>query len=226
MPAPTRSTIRPHTADTTRGTLRRRLLRWLGGLPFLPLGLAATALPAAAASLRPTPEDDIGPFYPLDWNGDIDADLTKLAGATGTTVEGTPLRVSGAVRDSAGKPVADAAVEIWQADARGRYRHPGVDPRTRDPAFQGFGRTMTDAQGRYSFLTILPGNYGSRPPHIHFRVAQPGRAEFVTQMYFRGNNREGNGYAPPEREALSVDVAPAKAGAPAAATFDIVLTNR
>ncbi|AKU10587.1 hypothetical protein AzCIB_0682 [Azoarcus sp. CIB] len=130
------------------------------------------------------------------------------------------------MRDTAGKPVADAAVEIWQADARGRYRHPGVDPRTRDSAFQGFGRTMTDAQGRYSFLTVLPGNYGSRPPHIHFRVAQPGRAEFVTQMYFRGNNREGNGYAPPEREALSVDVAAAKAGTPAAATFDIVLASR
>lgn len=216
---------RTHGPDATRDTTRRRILRWLGGLPFLPLGLA-TALPASAATLHPTPADDIGPFYPLDWNGDIDADLTKLAGATGTAVEGTPLRVSGAVRDSAGKPVADAAVEIWQADARGRYRHPGVDPRTRDPAFQGFGRTMTDAQGRYSFLTILPGSYGSRPPHIHFRVAQPGRAEFVTQMYFRGNNREGNGYAPPEREALSVDVTAAKAGAPAAATFDIVLAAR
>ncbi|MCC4115114.1 hypothetical protein LLG90_07095 [Aromatoleum toluclasticum] len=210
--------------DTTRGTLRRRILRWLGGLPFLPL--ATTTVPAGAATLRPTPEDDIGPFYPLDWNGDIDADLTKLAGTTGSGVEGTLLRVSGAVRDTTGKPVADAAVEIWQADARGRYRHPGVDPRTRDPAFQGFGRTMTDAQGRYSFLTILPGNYGTRPPHIHFRVAQPGRAEFVTQLYFRGNNREGNGYAPPEREFLTVALTPGKTGAPQSATFDIVLAAR
>lgn len=214
------------THTQTPGTPRRRILRWLTGLPFLPLGWAATALPANASTLRPTPEDDLGPFYPLDWSGDIDADLTKLAGATGTSVEGALLRVGGTVRDTAGKPVADAAVEIWQADARGRYRHPGVDPRTRDSAFQGFGRTMTDAQGRYSFLTVLPGNYGTRPPHIHFRVAQPGRAEFVTQMYFRGNNREGNGYAPPERAALSVDLTPATAGTPAAATFDIVLAAR
>ncbi|NMF91218.1 hypothetical protein [Aromatoleum petrolei] len=211
--------------DTSRHTMRRRTLRCLGGLPFLPLGLAA-AFPTDAATLPPTPEDDIGPFYPLDWGGDIDADLTKLAEATGTTAEGVSLRVGGTVLDTAGKPVADASIEIWQADARGRYRHPGVDPRTRDPGFQGFGRTMTDARGRYSFLTIVPGNYGSRPPHIHFRIAKPGRLEFITQMYFRGNNREGNGYAPPEREALSVDVTPAKGATPATATFDIILAAR
>jgi protocatechuate 3,4-dioxygenase beta subunit len=210
--------------------MRRRLMHWLSGLPLLPFAgsLLAQAPGRTATPLRATPEDDLGPFYPLDWGGDIDADLTRLGNAA-SAAEGRRLQLGGVVRDTRGQPVADAAVEIWQADTRGRYRHPGVDPRTRDAGFQGYGRTMTDADGRYSFLTIMPGNYGSRPPHIHFRVAQPGRAEFVTQMYFRGSNREGNGFAPPEREALTVDLLAADkypADGALSARFDLVLAAR
>lgn len=218
-----------HTPPS-HGSMRRRLMHWLSGLSLLPLAgsLLAQTSDRAAVPLRATPEDALGPFYPPDWGGDIDADLTRLNTA-GTAAEGQRLQLGGVVRDTRGHPVADAAVEIWQADAGGRYRHPGVDPRTRDAAFQGYGRTMTDADGRYTFLTIMPGKYGSRPPHIHFRIAQPGRAEFVTQMYFRGNNREGNGFAPPEREVLTVDlVAQDKSGAngAVAARFDLVLAAR
>lgn len=213
-----------------RDPMRRRLMHWITGLPLLPLaGGLLVPLSGRAAPLRPTPEDDLGPFYPLDWGGDIDEDLTRLASAAGTPANGQRLRLAGVVRDTAGRPVADAAIEIWQADTHGRYRHPGVDPRTRDAGFQGYGRTMTDTEGRYGFLTIMPGNYGTRPPHIHFRVAQPGRAEFVTQMYFRGNNREGNGNAPPGREALTVEaVADGKSGPdrPLSARFDLVLAAR
>ncbi|BAL23114.1 protocatechuate 3,4-dioxygenase [Azoarcus sp. KH32C] len=207
--------------------LRRRLARGLVGLPLLPLaGGVATPHPAHAA-IRPTPEDDLGPFYPPDWSGDIDGDLTRLASNSNAPAEGKRLRVSGVVRDTGGRPIVGATVEIWQADAHGRYRHPGVDPRSRDPAFQGYGRVLTDAQGRYAFLTILPGNYGTRPPHIHFRVARPGHPEFVTQMYFRGNNREGNGYTPPEREALTIDlVGQEDAGQiTLAARFDLTLAG-
>ena len=219
-----------HATPPDRRSMRRRLMHWLSGLPLLPFAgsLLAQAPGRTIAPLRATPEDDLGPFYPLDWGGDIDADLTRL-GNTASAAEGRRLQLGGVVRDTRGQPVADAAVEIWQADTHGRYRHPGVDPRTRDPGFQGYGRTMTDADGRYSFLTVMPGNYGSRPPHIHFRVAQPGRAEFVTQMYFRGNNREGNGFAPPEREALTVELLAADkspADGPLSARFDLVLAAR
>lgn len=183
---------------------RRRLFGWLLLVPALP-GLFAARVVRAAAALRSTPADDWGPFYPLDWSGDIDADLTRFSGAA---AEGKRLRVSGVVQDTAGTPLANAVIEIWQADTRGRYRHPGVPEQLRDRGFQGYGRTVTGADGNYAFLTVLPGRYGSRPPHVHFRVARPGAAEFVTQMYFRGDNREGGqgpgSSAPPEREALSV----------------------
>lgn len=203
---------------------RRRLMRWLSGLGLAPLAAALLRPGSSRAALRPTPGDALGPFYPLDWSGDIDADLTRLGDAA-AAADGHPLELSGTVRDTAGRPLADAVVEIWQADAGGRYRHPGVDPRTRDARFQGYGRALTDADGAYRFTTIVPGNYGSRPPHIHFRVVQPGRRELVTQMYFRGNNREGDGYAPPEREALSVELAGSEAGGRArfSARFDLVL---
>lgn len=202
---------------------RRQLMRGLSGLGLAPLAAALFRPGASHAALQPTPGDELGPFYPLDWSGDIDADLVRLG--SGDAAGGRLLELAGTVRDTAGRPLAGAVVEIWQADAAGRYRHPGVDPRTRDARFQGFGRTLTDAEGRYRFTTILPGNYGSRPPHIHFRVAPPGGRELVTQMYFRGNNREGNGYAPPEREALSVDLTGSEEGGRVgfAARFDLVL---
>lgn len=197
-----------------RGGLRRRALAALAA--GLVSGVAWTGSP-----LAPTPEDDWGPFYPPDWSGEIDADLARFRGGS---AEGRPLRLSGRVRDGAGRGVAGAAVEIWQTDSRGRYRHPGVPERLRDPGFQGFGRTTTDGDGRYAFRTVVPGRYGTRPPHIHLHVAVPGRAEFVTQIYFRGDNREaGLGHiVPPGRERLSVEVR-SEGGGAAAASFDIVL---
>lgn len=184
---------------------------------------AAAALPvvvSAAPRLEPTPEDDWGPFYPPVWSGEIDADLTRFAGGR---AEGRPLRLTGRVRDRDGGGVQGAVVEIWQTDARGHYRHPGVPEPLRDPGFQGFGRTTTDGRGYYAFRTVLPGRYGTRPPHIHLRVAASGRPEFVTQVYFRGDNREGGrgNVVPPGRERLSVDLW--RGGGDAVARFDVVL---
>ncbi|MEJ2399920.1 MAG: protocatechuate 3,4-dioxygenase, partial [Xanthomonadales bacterium] len=86
--------------------------------------------------------------------------------------------------------VAGALVDIWQANALGRYAHED-DPATAplDPNFQGWGMVKTDADGRYSFTTIKPGAYAvssgwSRPPHIHFRISRRGYHELTTQMYF------------------------------------------
>jgi protocatechuate 3,4-dioxygenase beta subunit len=97
----------------------------------------------------------------------------------------------GRVVAGSGEPLPGVVVEIWQADAHGRYHHPEDGRRgPRDPHFQGFGSQRTDAQGRYRFKTIKPGAYPAapgwiRPPHIHFQVT--GNTErLVTQMYFPG----------------------------------------
>lgn len=98
-------------------------------------------------------------------------------------LDGDPLRVRGVARDLACAPLANAVVEIWQADARGMYDHDYGDGRT-------FLRASlrTDAQGRYAFETIRPAPYGmarsKRPAHIHFKVRAAGRPELVTQLYF------------------------------------------
>lgn len=208
------------SAPSRNALPRRCFLVWLFGLPVL-AGWLASSVSGAGEKRGATPEDDIGPFYPLDWQGEIDADLSRFGAAS---AEGERLRISGVVSDRNGVPQRDAVVEIWQADRRGRYRHPGIPEHLRDPGFQGYGRTLTDASGTYRFVTVLPGRYGSRPPHVHFRVAQPGRPEFVTQMYFRGDNREGgpNGRLPAGREALTVEPK-AGAGDVLVVSFDLVL---
>ena len=124
--------------------------------------------------------------------GPSDSDLT--AQHEGTPI-GERMLLYGRVLDTGGKPLRDTLVEIWQANAAGRYRHV-VDrwPAELDPNFSGGGRTVTDGEGRYRFVTIKPGPYpwgnhhnAWRPAHIHFSLL--GRAfsqRLVTQMYFPG----------------------------------------
>jgi len=122
--------------------------------------------------------------------GELSNDLTKDGPV------GERITVGGRLLDSGGRPITDSLVEIWQANAAGRYRHKGDNwPAPLDPNFQGGGRTVTDGEGRYSFVTIKPGPYpwgnhpnAWRPAHIHFSVM--GRAfdeRLVTQMYFPGD---------------------------------------
>lgn len=201
---------------------RRQLLRSLLLGAMLPVAGTARA-GTDVAWLTTSPTDDVGPFYPTDWSGEIDANLASFGGAS---AEGRRLRIHGYLKDATGLPLRDAIVEIWQADARGLYRHPGVPEARRDPGFQGYGRTSSDDDGGYVFLTVMPGRYGTRPPHVHFRVAPPGRPDFVTQMYFRGDNREGGtaGRAglPPGRAALSVQLKADGIGS-LVVRFDLVL---
>ncbi len=109
---------------------------------------------------------------------------------------GERITVSGRVCDTEGKPLRNTLVEVWQANAAGRYRHRSDDwPAPLDPNFSGAGRCLTDDEGRYRFLTIKPGPYpwgnhynAWRPAHIHFSLM--GRAfaqRLVTQMYFPGD---------------------------------------
>ena len=107
--------------------------------------------------------------------------------------QGQRIVVHGQVRDTDGRPVPDTLVEVWQANAAGRYRHKwDRHDAPLDPHFTGVGRTMTDARGDYRFVTVKPGAYpwgnhpnAWRPAHIHFSLF--GRAftqRLVTQMYF------------------------------------------
>jgi len=109
---------------------------------------------------------------------------------------GERIIVSGRVLDEDGKSVPNTLVEIWQANAAGRYLHSRDQHHAPlDPNFTGCGHTLTDAEGRYRFITIRPGEYpwrnhynAWRPAHIHFSVFGPAFAtRLVTQMYFPGD---------------------------------------
>jgi protocatechuate 3,4-dioxygenase beta subunit len=110
--------------------------------------------------------------------------------------QGERIIVSGRVRDSDGRPVPYTLVELWQANAAGRYRHSGDrHPAPLDPNFSGVGRCMTDADGNYKFITIKPGAYpwrnhdnAWRPAHLHFSLfGQAFTQRLITQMYFPGD---------------------------------------
>ena len=122
-----------------------------------------------------------------------DADLTRQS-------HGKPLGerivVSGRVVDEDGKPVRDSLIELWQCNAAGRYRHSGDrHDAPLDPHFPGFGKTLTDDDGRYRFVTIKPGAYpwgnhsnAWRPAHLHFSLFGNLYAQrLITQMYFPGD---------------------------------------
>ncbi|MFN4088147.1 MAG: intradiol ring-cleavage dioxygenase [Alphaproteobacteria bacterium] len=162
----------------TIGPSRRRVIA--GGASLVALGAGGQL----AAALIPTPPQTEGPFYPPEPPLGSDNDLVQVAGRA-ERAAGTVLHLDGRVLDAAGREVADARVEIWQADARGRYHHPAARGDA-DPNFQGFGRTTTRADGRYRFRTIRPVAYPGRTPHIHFRVAAPGFGAMTTQMYVEG----------------------------------------
>jgi protocatechuate 3,4-dioxygenase beta subunit len=134
-----------------------------------------------------------GPVYGHEDVGEMDNDLTRQH-------PGEPLGeriiVTGRVLDEDGHPVRESLVEIWQANAAGRYAHHNDNHAAPlDPNFTGAGRTLTDPDGRYSFVTIKPGAYpwrnhenAWRPAHIHFSLFGSALAtRLVTQMYFPGD---------------------------------------
>jgi len=134
-----------------------------------------------------------GPVYGHASVADADRDLTTRGHAPPI---GERIIVEGRVLDEDGKPVRDTLVELWQANAAGRYAH-RVDRHDAplDPNFTGAGRALTDAEGRYRFVTIKPGAYpwlnhsnAWRPAHIHFSLWGPSfLTRLVTQMYFPGD---------------------------------------
>jgi len=145
--------------------------------------------------LRSTLSELTGPAFDGNALGPVDHDLTRNAIRNGAPL-GEQIVVSGRVLDENREPVPGTLVEIWQANAAGRYTH-RVDQHEAplDPNFFGAGRAVTDAEGRYRFRTIKPGAYpwgnhhnAWRPNHIHFSVLGPCiAARLVTQMYFPGD---------------------------------------
>ena len=156
----------------------------------------STRLRHPRAPLVPLPErltELTGPLLGEGRVGERDHDLTvQHAGEP----LGERIVVTGRVLDGDGRPVPGSLVEVWQANACGRYRHDGDrHPAPLDPNFSGAGRCLTDAEGRFRFVTVKPGAYpwqnhanAWRPAHIHFSLF--GRAftqRLITQMYFPGD---------------------------------------
>ena len=212
---------------------RRHVVRGLAAVT------AAALLPnvdraLATSSLAATPAQTEGPFYPTDWSGDADNDLVRVIGEE-AQAQGQITHILGRVLDTSGAPIPGAAIEIWQCDATGIYRHP-LDThslRKRDGGFQGRGRATADARGSYRFRTIKPAAYPGRTPHIHFAITAPGREPLITQMYVAGeaqNERDGilNGIRDKrQRDSVIVSLQPGESLEPSAlvGNFDVVMAG-
>ena len=167
-----------------------------GQPPYLYPDYVATRLRAPKKPLIILPKtlsDTTGPAYGRGPIGELDNDLTRQH-------EGEPLGeriiVTGHVLDGDGRPLRGSLIEIWQANAAGRYIHKNDrHPAPLDPNFSGAGRCLTDGEGRYRFVTIKPGAYpwknhdnAWRPAHIHFSLfGLAFRSRLITQMYFPGD---------------------------------------
>jgi protocatechuate 3,4-dioxygenase beta subunit len=164
--------------------------------PYLYPGYKSTRLRSPREPLLEMPRDylDIpGPLVPQGFVREGDNDLT----AHGQSAPlGEKMILTGRLIDEGGRPLRRALVEVWQANASGRYRHEGDQhDAPLDPNFFGLGRTFTDDEGRYRFVTIKPGSYpwgnhsfAWRPQHIHFSLLGNAPVQrLVTQMYFPGD---------------------------------------
>jgi protocatechuate 3,4-dioxygenase beta subunit len=190
---------------------------------FLVSTIAATGMalgagelaPAFAQTLRPTPEckdgdeptvrQTEGPYYKP--SSPQRADLRERG------LRGRPVELSGVVLTRSCRPVANALVDLWHADADGNYDNEG---------FRCRGHVFTDGQGRFRFLTIMPAVYSGRTRHYHVKVQAPDRPVLTTQLYFPGEagNRRDRLF---RRELL---MRTAAAGDGLAARFDFVLDMR
>jgi protocatechuate 3,4-dioxygenase beta subunit len=164
--------------------------------PYLYPGYRSTLLRSPKERLLELPPgalDVPGPLVPKGFVRDGDNDLT-VHGKSAPL--GEKMILVGRLLDADGRPIRDSLVEIWQANASGRYHHPGdTHDAPLDPNFHGIGRTFTNAQGEYRFVTVKPGSYpwqnhpfAWRPQHIHFSLLGNAPVQrLVTQMYFPGD---------------------------------------
>jgi protocatechuate 3,4-dioxygenase, beta subunit len=170
-------------------------------------GPAERRLPRHPPVATPPTLERSGPRFPSSHH-QATADLTRFAGAAAPPAIGQRILVAGRVTDERGQPVSGAMIEVWQANAAGRYHPPAEEQDVLlfpaldaalhaplDPHFRGAGRVFTDDDGAYRFLTIKPGAYPClerpgtwRPSHLHVSIAGPvWAARLVTQLYFEGD---------------------------------------
>lgn len=175
---------------TNNPSNRRNWLKMSFGLAAGTVGTAFTLAETGKDTCALTPRQELGPFPTMKFRSqaDHDLDLTQIAGQAGKAT-GEVIVVQGKVMDAACRPLVGAVVEIWQANHHGKYRHEFDDEGKSDPNFQGWAQAVTNAKGEYRFKTILPGLYGRRTRHIHYKVAKRGYHELVTQLYFEGEAR-------------------------------------
>jgi protocatechuate 3,4-dioxygenase, alpha subunit len=148
-----------------------------------------------AEKLTPTPSQTVGPFFHLGLDRPEWGDLTR--NNPPEALGGEKIAIEGRVLDGDGAPVPDAMIELWQANAAGRYNHPEdrQDDKPLDPDFRGFGRVATDAEGRFRVLTIKPGPVPGRgntlqAPHINVAVFARGMLiHLYTRIYFADEPR-------------------------------------
>ncbi len=161
-------------------------------------GYKSTRLRGPTKPLIPIPQsisELTGPVYGHESVGPLDNDLTRNAAKNGEPL-GERIVVTGRLQDEFGHPVRNTLVEVWQANAAGRYvQSTDTHDAPLDPNFFGGGRCVTDDDGNYKFYTIRPGAYpwgnhpnAWRPNHIHFSLIGPAIAQrLITQMYFPGD---------------------------------------
>jgi protocatechuate 3,4-dioxygenase, beta subunit len=167
-----------------------------GQPPYLYPDYVATRLRAPKEPLIILPKtlsDTTGPAYGRGPIGELDHDLTRQHAGEPL---GERIIVTGCVTDGDGRPIRNSLIEVWQANAAGRYVHKlDRHPAPLDPNFSGAGRCLTDDEGRYRFVTVKPGAYpwknhdnAWRPAHIHFSLfGEAFRSRLITQMYFPGD---------------------------------------
>jgi protocatechuate 3,4-dioxygenase alpha subunit len=181
-------------------------------------------------TLIPTSSQTIGPFFREALERPAWSDLTRDGAA------GSPIRIEGVVRDGDGEPVPDALLELWQADANGRYAHPeDAGPGASDALFRGFGRACTDADGRFMFRTIVPGAVAGpdgvmQAPHANVTVFARGLLKrLVTRIYFADHAAENardpllNAIADADARATLIAQRTGDSGGSAVYRFDVVL---
>lgn len=138
-------------------------------------------------SLHATTSQTVGPFFKIGFSWLYRENLA------GPEVSGERVEISGRVLDGAGKPVPDGILEIWQANAKGKYAHPDdTQDKPVEHGFSGFGRVPTDEEGRFRFSTIKPGRVpgldgAAQAPHLEISVFTRGLLRrLVTRIYFPG----------------------------------------
>jgi protocatechuate 3,4-dioxygenase alpha subunit len=137
---------------------------------------------------RQTPSQTVGPFFAPALTRESMNDLVR------SDTRGAAIMIEGRILDGDGAPVDDAMVEIWQANAEGRYDHPqDAQEKLLDPNFHGFGRAATDQNGQFRFHTIMPGatpasGQGVQAPHVNVSIFARGLLKrLVTRIYFPDN---------------------------------------